>query len=370
MARHLFVLRRLVSAYSGRVIDTEEKLAVFLPRLRSAKWVAVDTEADSLHAYPEKLCLIQISISSGDELIDPLARIHLDPLLGVLADRELIMHGADYDLRLLRKHHEFVPQAIFDTMLAARLLGQRQFSLTHLVAQHLGVALEKGSQKADWARRPLTERMERYARNDTCHLKPLADRLRAELRDKGRLDWHRESCACLIRQCGQNASASTDSAWRIKGSQALSRPALAVLREIWRWRDAEALAANRPPYFILSHESLLALAAATVSSRRVEHLIPARFSYRRRTGLTKAIERGLALPSDEHPEIYRPLCRRPGDEEKRRFRELQKHRDAQAVRLGVDPALIASRAMLAKLARDREADAPELMSWQRELLQL
>ena len=111
------------------MIDTEQKLTAFLPVLRAATWVAVDTEADSLHAYPEKVCLIQISTVSSDRLVDPLAGVNLAPLIETLAGRELIMHGADYDLRLLSKHHEFVPSAIFDTMLAARLLGLRQFGL-------------------------------------------------------------------------------------------------------------------------------------------------------------------------------------------------------------------------------------------------
>src|SRR5437899_6283024 len=115
------------------MVDTEEKLRSFLHALRGASWLALDTEADSLHAYPEKVCLIQISTTSGDTIIDPLARFSIDPLLDALSGHELIMHGADYDLRLLRKHHDFVPTAIFDTMLAARLLGVRQFSLSYLV---------------------------------------------------------------------------------------------------------------------------------------------------------------------------------------------------------------------------------------------
>jgi len=166
------------------VIDTDERLVAFLPTIRAAAWIAVDTEADSLHAYPEKICLIQISTVAGDELVDPLACLQLDPLLDALNAHQLIMHGADYDLRLLRKHHEFVPSTIFDTMLAARLLGERQFGLSSLVEKFLGVKLEKGSQKANWARRPLTERMEIYARNDTHHLKPLVDKLRVELETK------------------------------------------------------------------------------------------------------------------------------------------------------------------------------------------
>src|SRR5437016_1046364 len=224
------------SPYIGPVIDTDQKLAAFLPVLRAATWVAVDTEADSLHAYPEKVCLIQIGTISGDQLIDPLAGVNLDPMLDALSGHELIMHGADYDLRLLQKHHRFIPSAIFDTMLAARLLGLREFSLGHLVEKYLEVKLEKGAQKANWALRPLTEKMERYARNDTRYLKPLADRLKPELEGKGRLAWHQESCARLIAECTRDRPADMDSVWRVKGSHLLGRPALASLRELWQWR--------------------------------------------------------------------------------------------------------------------------------------
>jgi len=135
------------------VIDTDEKVEGFVQKLRHAKWVALDTEADSLHAYPEKLCLLQISVEGADELLDPLSAAKLEPILSVLKARELIMHGADYDLRLLRKSLNFVPSAMFDTMLAARLLGIREFGLNNLVARFLDVKLEKGPQKANWARR-------------------------------------------------------------------------------------------------------------------------------------------------------------------------------------------------------------------------
>jgi ribonuclease D len=178
----------------AEVIDTDVKLAALLPVIQKAPWLALDTEADSLHAYPEKVCLIQISTVAGDELVDPLAPINLDPLFAAFNAHEMIFHAADYDLRLLRKHHEFTPLAIFDTMLAARLLGEPQFGLSNLVEKFLGVKLDKGSQKADWARRPLTEKMEVYARNDTHYLKPLADKLKAELIAKKRLasSWTRK----------------------------------------------------------------------------------------------------------------------------------------------------------------------------------
>ena len=351
------------------MIDTDELLAAYLPTLRAAGWLAVDTEADSLHAYPEKVCLIQISTADGDQLIDPLARIHLDPLLAVLNSHELLMHGADYDLRLLRKHHEFVPGAIFDTMLAARLLGEKQFGLSNLVEKFLGVKLEKGPQKADWARRPLTERMENYARHDTHYLKPLVDQLRADLETKGRLAWHQESCARLIAECSQPPAPDRDGVWRVKGSHVLNRPALAVLRELWQWREQEAMAANRPPFFVLSHDLLVEISAAAAGQSPVDPLIPRHVSSRRRESLAQAVRAGLEVPALKHPQFVQHFSRRPSEAERRRFAEIAKRRDARAAQLGLDPTLIASRAVLGELAHNWDAHAPELMNWQRELLE-
>ncbi len=350
------------------VVDTEHKLQAFLSGLSTAAWVAVDTEADSLHAYPEKVCLIQISTSAGDRLIDPLAGIDLAPLLEALGGRELIMHGADYDLRLLRKHHEFVPKAVFDTMLAARLLGMRQFGLSHLAETCLGVNLEKGPQKANWALRPLTERMERYARNDTHYLKPLADKLREDLKTKGRLPWHQEACDRLIADCAEDRPADLDSVWRVKGSHLLGRPGLAVLKELWHWRETEAVSANKPPFFVLSHDTLVEIAAAAVTKRAIDPLLPKHFSERRRAGLIKAIARGLGVSPEEYPKILRSIGRRPSETERRRFMELQNKRDARAAELDIDPTLIASRGALSDLAHDWEKHSGELMSWQRQLL--
>jgi ribonuclease D len=350
------------------VIDTEEKLAAFLSKLRAATWIAVDTEADSLHAYPEKVCLIQISTVAGDELVDPLSKIQLEPLLDALSGHELIMHGADYDLRLLEKHHEFTPSAIFDTMLAARLIGERQFGYSALVERFLGVKLEKGPQKANWALRPLTERMETYARNDTHYLHPLEDQLRAALEAKGRLAWHQESCVRLIAECTKQPPVDTDSIWRIKGSHLLGRLALAILRELWRWRESEAVRANRPPYFIASHEVLVDIAAAAATHRPIDPLVPKHISERRRSGLLKAVQDGLAVPPQDQPKIIERVSYRATQAEQKHFLELQKIRDDRAHELGIDPTLIASRSMLSDLARHWDKHAPELMNWQRQLL--
>jgi ribonuclease D len=350
------------------VIDSDQQLTAFLPSVRGADWVAIDTEADSLHAYPEKLCLIQISLPGANELVDPLAALDLSRLIASLRGRELILHGADYDLRLLRRTCEFVPGTIFDTMLAARLLGFTQFSLTSLVNRLLGIHLEKGPQTADWARRPLTERMVAYALNDVRYLKPVADSLRAALEAKARVEWHGEMCARLVEDCARVRSPDMDQVWRVKGAAKLDRRGLAVLRELWRWRDQEAVAANRPPYFILKHETLVAVAAAAAHSRPVHLLLPRRFPQRRREEALHTLQQALALPRSQWPDLKRHSARQLTAGEKQRCEQLRQRRDKHAAELGIDPSLIASRATLVALARDWTKHSTGLMRWQRELL--
>lgn len=350
------------------MIDTQEKLTAFLPVVKAADWLAIDTEADSLHAYPEKVCLIQISTAAGDRLVDPLAGMDINPFLDALVGRELIFHAADYDLRLLRKHHDFTPTTIFDTMLAARLLGERQFGLGALVEKFLGVKLDKGPQKADWAQRPLTQRMEDYARNDTRYLKKLEEKLRAELVAKGRLAWHEESCARLIAESSIPPVIDPDDVWRIKGSSLLEPPALAVLRELWHWREREAVASSRPPFFVLSHEKMVEIAATAAERRSFEHLIPPRMHPRRRENLIEAVMAGQGVSPKQYPEKIRHHSQRPTEAEFRRFRELERVRDMHARQLLIDATLIAPKAVLGDLARDWDKHAPELMNWQRALL--
>lgn len=354
--------------YNRAVIDSSAKLQAYLPALQAAPWVAIDTEADSLHAYPEKLCLIQIGTPAGQVLVDPLSGTDLRPLFAVLGGRELLMHGADYDLRLMLRHHRFVPHSIFDTMLAARLLGQQQFGLGALVLQYLGIALEKGAQKANWARRPLTARMEVYALHDVEYLRPLSDKLRADLDAKGRLEWHRESCARMIREATVGELPDPDTVWRVKGSSVLGPAGLAVLRELWLWREKEAVHANLPPYFIMNHEQIVSFAAEAANGADIARLLPPRYSARRREALLEAVQIGLAVPPEEQPQIPRRQHHRLTMAEVRRLRDITRHRDRQAARLGIDPAIIASKPVLARLAHDWQEHAGDLMNWQRELL--
>jgi ribonuclease D len=351
------------------VIDNECALIALLPDVRRAEWVAVDTEADSLHSYPEKLCLIQISVPERDVLVDPLAGFPLTGLWEVLGGHELVLHGADYDLRLMYRAYGFRPRAVFDTMLAARLLGYNQLGLDALAAKLLNVTLEKGPQKANWARRPLTERMIHYARNDTRYLQPIAAILRQELEAKGRAGWHRESCERLLDECSQTRSLDRQEAWRIKGAYDLDRHALAILRSLWRWREDEAIRHARPPFFILPHEHLVAIADAASKAKPIDDWLPPRFSSRRLKDLQNAVEAARALPPSEWPIIPRRNSPRLSRAQRLRYEDLRRIRDLQASKLGIEPSVIASRADLVVLAADRQDNGDELMRWQKEILE-
>lgn len=351
------------------LISTTEELKQLSTRVAQAPWIALDTEADSLHAYPEKLCLIQLAIPGEELLIDPLADLHLEPLWEAMDGRELIFHAADYDLRLIYQGHFFRPAAIFDTMWAARLLGELKFGLNDVLTKYLGITLEKGAQKANWGRRPLTERMIVYALNDVRHLHELESVLRDKLVALGRLEWHRQCCAQLISDCAKADPVDYEQVWRIKGHDRLDPLGLAILRELYWWREEDARRTNRPPFFVLSHDKMSELAEA--AARRGEDVaLPHFLTPRRRRGVMEAIERGLAVPSEKRPNHVRVKTRRLTRRELLRAEALKERRDARAKELNIDPTIIAARAQLFGLAReDMPGEWDALLPWQRELLQ-
>src|SRR5205085_12238363 len=179
--------------------------------------VAIDTEGDSLHCYREKLCLLQVSLPEGDFLVDPLAGNDLSASADALARKEIILHVADYDLRLLRRALDFRPTRVFDTVIAARLLGGREFSYAALVEKYFGIALAKGSQKANWALRPLSEKMKEYARNDTHYLLELAEKLEKQLIEHDRGEWFWQSCDRAMVLDAIDRERDIEGVWRIRG---------------------------------------------------------------------------------------------------------------------------------------------------------
>lgn len=347
------------------VIASAGQLASLLPQIENADRVAIDTEADSLHCYREKLCLLQIGLPGRDYIVDPLADVDLAPLCAALEPKEVVLHGADYDLRMLRRGLNFVARRIFDTVIAARLLGIREFSLTALVKRHFDVELGKSSQKANWARRPLPARMLEYAMNDTHYLLPLADCFESQLRERDRLDWLRQSCQRAIEQSAVQRVRDGDELWRIRGSGSLRGREAAVLRALWQWREKEAEVADRPPFHILQNHELLNAAVAFASENVPDYR---HFSSRRRQAFRQAAECAMQLPESEWPVSLRRVGRRPGPETVRATEELRRRRDQAARELNLEPSFIAARSTLEAIATNQTRAASLLVPWQQELL--
>src|ERR1041385_7897402 len=349
------------------MIVNDSQLKELLLQLQGIDRIAVDTEADSLHCYYEKLCLIQLSFAGNDYLIDPLTGLDLAPLADALANKEIVLQGADFDLRLLRRSISFVPTRIFDTVIAARLLGIKAFSLSALVDRFFGVTLAKGSQKANWAQRPLPKQMAEYAVNDTHYLLPLAEKLEAELRERGRLDWFRQSCQRALEQASVQRSRDDEEVWRISGSGKLGGRACAILRELWKWRDKEAQAVDRPSFHILQNHLLIRAAEEFAAGEGPDFRA---FSPRRRQSFREAAERGLRLPESDLPVRPKRRGTRPTREMERAAEELRRRRDVVADQHGLEPSLIAPRGALDALAADETRLETLLVPWQRDLLEL
>jgi len=357
-------------------VDRPEALADVVRAVAGQSRIAIDTEADSLHHYYEKLCLMQLSADSQHFLIDPLAGLNLAPLFEALKGKKLILHGADYDLRLMRRTFNFVPDRIYDTAIAAQILGYKAFGLGALIERHFNVVLPKGSQRADWSRRPLTDKMTEYAVNDTCRLVELADRLEAELKLAGRVEWRRQSCQRMIDDSMMDREVDPDQRWRIQGWRKLQNRQVPLLRAVWEWRDCEAQKSDRPPFKILGNEHLLQLAVwadanPTADVREFPHANRL-FHGRRLETLRRSIKQALQLRRDEWPKP--PLSRgcRPDPAVVQATERLRKARNAIAETLQLDPGVLAPNWSLAAISAagpssiDDLRDSGRLMPWQAE----
>jgi len=358
---------------SHGVIASEQQLVDLIRQIRVADRVAIDTEADSLHSYREKLCLIQISVPSDviqsvcDFIVDPLANLDLEPMRSALEPREIILHAADYDLRMLRRGLNFTASKIFDTVVAARLLGIREFSLGALVKRFFGVELHKHSQKANWALRPLPARMLQYAVDDVHYLLPLAAKLEEELERVHRRDWFRQSCERAIESAAAERERDQDELWRIAGAGALDPQAGAVLRALWQWREREAELVDRPPFHILHSHELLNAAESFTSGHVPDYK---HFSARRRQTFREAAKFALESPQSDWPVMRRRAGSRPTAEMRQRADQLRERRDKAAEHLGVERSFIASRGALDAIAADPARATALLVPWQRNLIEV
>jgi ribonuclease D len=328
--------------------------------------VAVDTEADSLHHYPERLCLIQLADPAGRAfLVDPLALPDLDPLQALFADPATlkVFHSGENDVIQLKRRHDFAFAGLADTMLAARFLGVRELGLERLLAKFLGVPPVRSQQKTDWARRPLSPDQQAYAVEDVIHLHALLERLVGELRLIGREHWLEEESEALGALCPPARAADPEGYRRVRGAAQLDPAGLAVLRSLWLARESWARAEHRPPFKVLSPETLVALAARAPGDRDALAGVPGlppRLVERYGDGILEAVAQGRATPLRPAARPRGPRPPGPSPEVRQRGDALRRWRATAAERTGLDPGVLLPQRLIDLLAEAPPGDGATL----------
>jgi len=360
---------------TSQLLDQPGSLDPLLRAIGKVDEVALDTEADNMYHYKTRVCLLQFLVDGDVFLVDVLAPgMKLEPLWKALTKKHLVMHGSDFDLRLLHDLCRFKPQSLFDTMLAAQLLGRARIGLASLLDDHFGVQLDKDGQKANWSKRPITPKLLNYAALDVWHLPALRDILTRELVKLDRLEWLDQQCKAQIEAGFEGFAPPTENDWRIGRSERLRGPGLSVLHAVWHWREAQAQRLDTPPFKVCGNALLLKLAEAAESGeteaailgsvhlgKRHERIFPS---------LAAAVRAGLARDPKSLP-------RRPGRDpnhvsltqpEIELQDRIKADRDRLAKKLEIEPTLIANRAQLAQIARDPQRIDQVLLRWQADLL--
>ena len=359
-------------------LDTADAVATFASEIAAAPSIALDTEGASFHRFVDRVYLMQLSTRTATAIVDPLATGNLASLRPLVEspDIEIVFHDADYDLRLLRQDYGWATRRIFDTRIAAQLLGYKAFGLAALLEQHFGIGLDKKFQRADWSLRPLSEGMLQYASQDTMYLLALRDILHAELEAKARLGWAAEEFARLE----QTQWASEDPAQlylKVKGARDLKRRELAVLRELVPWRDAVAKELDRATFRVVSNDVLLEICRVQPPTRQALGVIkgmPRGVLDQRGDVVLACVARALELDEASLPKFPKAARWDKDHEFDDRAARLRAVRDDVATKLELDPGVLCSREKLETIARrmpttiEEMYETPDLRRWQAELL--
>lgn len=354
------------------VVRTTAALRGVVDRLRSEPLVAADTESNSLFAYHERVCLIQLSSRREDIIVDPLVMDDLSALNDLFADPaiEIVFHAAEYDIISLKRDFGFAFTNLFDTMLAARVCGWTRTGLGNILEDLFGVTVDKRHQRADWSQRPLPRELLRYAQMDTHFLPALRDHLYAELTALGRLEEAREMFDALSALSPAGQHFDPEGYWRIQGVRDLSPRQISIARELYLLRDAIARRTDRPLFKVFGDDVLVALAA--LEPRRLEDLrsvpgLNTRLIQTDGAAILEAIERGRRAKPPRPParnHTYDPVVQE-------RYQALHEWRKKRAAERGVESDVIVPRDVLWTLARlaptrlDELQAIPGLGPWRR-----
>ncbi len=335
------------------LVADEDSLDDFVRVLGGYPVVAVDTESNSLHAYRERVCLVQFSTPDADYIVDPIRVPRLEPLAPFFANakQQKVFHAAEYDVICLRRDYRFEFANLFDTMSTARTLGWPQVGLGAILHTHFDVELDKKFQRADWKRRPLTPEQLNYARLDTHYLAALRDRQLQALEEAGRSEEAHEDFVRLARVGVETEHAGPDreAFWRATGAHGLAPAQAAVLRALFAYREEQAERLDRPVFKVMAEATLVELARRSPRDadglKAVPGMTPDQLQ-RHAQGVLRAIEEGLHAQAPTPPQAHREP-----DEVSDRYDRLHTWRKNRARARGVESDVILPRTTLWDLAR-------------------
>ncbi len=358
-----------------RLIQGQAELESLFERFRDEPLLAVDTEAASFHRFHDRVYLLQLSSRRETAVVDPIAVSSLAPLGAALADPgvEIVFHDADYDLRLLNLEYGFAASNLFDTRIAAQLLNEPGVGLAALLEKYVDVKLDKRYQRADWSARPLSPEMLDYAAADTHHLPRLRDLLREQLQARGRLVWAEEEFALATQSRWSPPDADEPAYLRLKGAKALPGRSLAVLRELFEWRDQLARRTDKAPFRILNNEPMLLMAKSPpndMAEVKAVRGIGGEQAERRGREILAAVQRGVAVAEGDLPQVARSPRRPPDPAYEARMDRLKVARNLLATQFDLAPGVLCPNGTLEAIARmnpvttEQLAQIPELHRWQ------
>ncbi len=323
--------------------------------------IGVDMESDSLFHYTEKVCLLQISTNNKNILIDPLAIKDLSPLAPVFSNKSVrkIFHGSDYDIRSLYRDFKIEICSLFDTQIAARILGSNETGLASLLMEHFDIKLEKKYQKRDWSKRPLPDSMLAYGVYDTCYLIPLSRILEKHLIAKDRFKWFEEECELLSR--ARFAPASEDPLFiKFKGARKLAPRNLAILEAILKLREELAMKKDRPPFKVLRNDQILSIVIEQPSS--LNELKCLSEGQRKKMGriILDKIDEVMKTPESELPRFPKSESKPFEPDLNKNIKALKDWRSRTAVKLNLDPSLLCTNAQIQSLVQVCPGDVSQL----------
>lgn len=341
-------------------IDDDASLAKWVERLGAEPRIAVDMEANSMHAYHERICLIQVSTPSDDLIIDPLA-VDMAPFLALLADPEIekVFHGSDYDVLTIKREFSVGVRGLFDTMIAARVLGWPRYGLAPILKDVFGHDANKAFQRYDWGKRPLDRAALHYARYDTHFLLDLREAQWGQLQERERVEYFRRACNRQEKAEPRVKAFDPAGFWKLKGCKGLDGPGKAVLAAVFAWRDERASSVDKPPFRVLPELAMIGLAKQRPTEVSQLARVKGFPKGATRSIGAKLIERITAAAEGPVP-TPPPPTPKPPKALTARFDRLRSWRKKEAEALGVETDVILDKASLHRIAEHDPSNAAAL----------